>query len=158
MTAWTKRITLAALCGLSLLTGCYHYEPMQVTLHDATTGDPVVGATVQAYYPSHSAFIEAKESTATTNRNGQASVMVATNQDSKQVCLYFKSLYLDDPMPQGVLMVPLDLYLRNWSQASNSTTGPTSRPSPLVVKVLTPEQYHKKYPDAATQYPSAMIR
>lgn len=136
-------IWLISLAMLVSAAGCYHYVPVQVTLRDALTGSPVAGATVQSDYPRFLELGAARGETVSTDQSGQATLPIAVNPRSGKACLYFPSLYLDQPMPSAVVDLPLKEYSRIRDGARREHRQLT--PIPLTVNVLSLEEYRRKY-------------
>lgn len=137
-------LALAIVGFLPWLGGCYHYQAVQVTVTDALTDAPIAGARIEPYYPSYSQMWRPKEEPAVTDANGRATINLAVNQESQHARIYVESYYFDDPMKHGEIEVPLNRF--KYAPAATQPSGQAEVVPPLELKVLTAEEYGKRYP------------
>ena len=132
-----------------VISGCYRYVPVRVTLTESLTGAPASGKRIRVAYGRMIEFFPPEMPEAVTDSAGQALIQVCTNYPFNSeyrapAFLSIEPLYVDDPeLPKQSVALPVRDYARTLQQSEQRSIQ--LEPISLGIRVLSLEQWRRKY-------------
>ena len=110
----------------------YKYKTIHVTVVDGATGEPVSEAKVETIYHETHYFHQPKSSSATTDKNGAASVQVAEGTSDWAVHVKCRDYYLQSEWSSSI---PTEETVRLFRYPKITVTVPNNYVGPLKIEL-----------------------